>query len=101
MDVYEDTRVAMDNRIEDLLSQMNVEEKAGLMFITMIGMDTDGGLSEMPTPSNPLSFFIETNSEMVAKKKMNHFNITQAPSAKAGGSYTAEWTPLIQGISFC
>ena len=95
LDVYEDTRAAMDNRIEDLLSQMNVEEKAGLMFITMIGMDTDGGLSEMPTPSNPLSFFIETNSEMVAKKKMNHFNITQAPSAKA----IAIWNNNIQKLA--
>lgn len=83
LDVYEDSRAAIDRRIEDLISQMNVEEKAGLMFISMCGMSPDGTLHEKPFFSEPLSFLLETNSTMVAKKKMNHFNILQATTPKA------------------
>lgn len=83
LDVYEDGRAAIENRVEDLLGQMNLEEKAGLMFITMIGMNGDGSLSEMPSFSEPLTFILESNSAMVAKKKMNHFNIIQATTPKA------------------
>ncbi len=39
LDIYEDNRAGIDSRIEDLLSQMNIEEKAGLMFITMAAMN--------------------------------------------------------------
>lgn len=83
LDVYEDSRAAIDRRIEDLISQMNVEEKAGLMFISMCGMSPDGALHEKPFFSEPLSLLLETNSTMVAKKKMNHFNILQATTPKA------------------
>ncbi len=33
MDVYEDTKQPFDARINDLLKQMTIEEKAGMMFI--------------------------------------------------------------------
>jgi hypothetical protein len=33
MDMYEDKKQLLDARVEDLLSQMNVKEKAGQMFI--------------------------------------------------------------------
>ena len=42
LDIYEDSRESVDKRVEDLLSQMTIEEKAGQMFITMIGMGRDG-----------------------------------------------------------
>ena len=32
LDPYEDSRRPIDERVEDLLSQMTLEEKAGLMF---------------------------------------------------------------------
>ena len=38
LDVYEDSRATIDARLDDLISQMSLEEKAGTMFITMIGM---------------------------------------------------------------
>jgi beta-glucosidase len=38
LDAYEDIRADLEKRVEDLTKQMNLEEKAGLMFITMIGM---------------------------------------------------------------
>ena len=44
LDPYEDPRRPIQERIADLLSQMNLEEKAGMMFHAMIGMNQDGSL---------------------------------------------------------
>ena len=79
LDPYEDSRADIEIRIDDLISQMNIEEKAGLMFITMIAMNPSGELSEVPTFKDPMTFAFESNSEMVARKKMNHFNSIQSP----------------------
>jgi len=75
LDVYEDSRRTIDERTDDLLAQMTLEEKAGCMFITMIGMGKNGNLLEKPTLSDPFSFALPPTSEMVLTKRMNHFNI--------------------------
>ena len=36
LDVYEDPRQPIEDRVEDLLGQMTVEEKVGLMFSPML-----------------------------------------------------------------
>ena len=79
LDVYEDHRQSVEARTEDLLSQMNLEEKAGLMFITMTGIGSKGELSESKTIFNPFSIMFPANSEFVVNKKMNHFNTLQSP----------------------
>ena len=83
LDIYEDTRADTDSRVNDLLRQMNLEEKAGLMFITMAGMGSDGSLSNKKAVFEPMSFFFESNASMVAKKKMNHFNTVQSLEPEA------------------
>jgi beta-glucosidase len=95
LDVYEDHRQEMENRIDDLISQMNLEEKAGLMFITMIGMNSDGSLSETVDFKEPFTMMLESNSSLVAKKKMNHFNLIQATSAQA----MIAWSNNIQKLA--
>ncbi len=75
LDVYEDTSKNIDERVEDLISQMSIEEKAGSMFITVIGINEDGSLSESPTFSNIFSFLFPSSSKMLVNLKMNHFNI--------------------------
>ncbi|MEM1216984.1 MAG: glycoside hydrolase family 3 N-terminal domain-containing protein, partial [Bacteroidota bacterium] len=92
LDVYEDRTAALEDRVEDLLGQMTVAEKAGMMFITMALMNNDGTPLDMPVLSEPFSFFLETNSTLLAKKRMNHFNILQSPSAEA----LATWNNEIQ-----
>ena len=52
LDVYEDYRNPTPARVEDLLSQMTLEEKAGSMFISMIGMTSEGDHLDLP----PLTF---------------------------------------------
>ncbi len=83
LDVYEDRRASVNNRVDNLLSQMNLKEKAGLLFITMAAMNNDGSLSNEKTITNPFSFLLEANSTLVAKKLMNHFNTLQSPSPEA------------------
>ena len=94
LDVYEDKRRDFNERIEDLINQMNLEEKAGMMFITMAGMNPSGDLHEGPVFGDPMTFFLETNSSLLAKKKMNHINLVQATSPEA----MLEWHNKIQKL---
>lgn len=75
LDIYEDSRQAIDKRIEDLISQMTVEEKAGMFFHTAIAMNKDGTLLEKPNPGNIFSFMRPSSSSLILKKLMNHFNV--------------------------
>jgi len=100
LDPYENPEVSIEDRVENLLSQMTLEEKAGTMFITMIGMQPDGKPLDMPLFSFNvinlmLSFMLPTNSEMIIKKKMNSFNIIQSYSA----DIMAEYNNNIQKIA--
>ena len=85
MDPYENSSAPVEERVQDVLSRMTLEEKAGMMFINMIAMQPDGSLQERPTPTNPFTFMFPTNSEMIVRRHMNHFNIMQsiAPAAMA------------------
>ena len=56
LDVYEDNRQPIESRVNDLLSLMNLEEKAGTMFIPPISMNKDGSVSEKPSFSDIFSF---------------------------------------------
>ena len=95
LDTYEDSRAGLNDRVDNLTQLMSIEEKAGLMFITMIGMNTDGSLGESPTLRDPLTFILESNSGMLVKKHMNHFNILQSPSAGA----LLNWNNNIQKLA--
>lgn len=77
LDPYEDSRVPIQERVEDLLSQLTIEEKAGLMFQTMIGINKDGILTDKSTLVNPI-----TTIEMVIKRRMSHFNVLELPPVK-------------------
>ena len=74
---------------------MNLEEKAGMMFINMIGMLPDGSLQERPMLSNPFTFMIPSNSEMIARRHMNHFNIMQSHDPDA----MAVWYNSVQKLA--
>ncbi len=92
LDVYEDNRQSIDDRVDDLISQMTIEEKAGSMFINMIGMTDEGNLLELPIiSSNPLFFLLSmvfpSNSEMIIKKHMNSFNIIDSYPANILARY--------------
>jgi len=95
LDIYEDKRCKTENRVNDLLSQMNLEEKAGLMFIPPISMNKDGSLSEKPVLSDLFSLMSLGSSTMLFDKKINHFNIFMGTSAKG----MATWYNNLQKLA--
>ena len=93
LDVYENRGASLEDRVSDLVSQMSLEEKAGSMFVNMIGTTPDGEPMEKPVIStNPIdlamSFMIPSNSEMIARKKMNSFNILASLDANLMAKYS-------------
>jgi len=91
LDVYEDYRSPIGDRVEDLLDQMTLEEKAGLMFHTMIGMNPDGSLVEKAgMKSGPT-----VTSEIIAVKLLNHFNLLYGHQPRE----MAEWHNRLQKIA--
>jgi len=86
LDVYEDKNASIEDRVNDLVAQMTMEEKAGTMFITMTGMTPEGEPLDKPFLSkNPLDFmmvvFMPASSDMLVNKKMNSFNIIHSYEA--------------------
>ncbi len=90
LDPYEDPRRPIEERVEDLLQQMTLEEKAGLMFQTMIGMNKDGTILEKMG-----MFPLPQTSDMIARRLMNHFNILEGSDPR----HMAEWHNRIQQLA--
>ena len=63
LDPYENPNNTIEERVEDLVNQMTIEEKAGSIFINMIGVNADGTLMEVPNLFNPFSFLMGSSSE--------------------------------------
>ncbi|WP_029289183.1 glycoside hydrolase family 3 N-terminal domain-containing protein [Cellulomonas sp. HZM] len=67
--VYRDPSRSVDERADDLLSRMTLEEKAGQLFQHMV---TSGSLDEG-------AFGLPSAREYVVDKHMTHVNVLQAP----------------------
>ena len=91
LDPYEDPRRPIEERVEDLLQQMTLEEKAGMLFHTMIGMNKDGMLLEKTG-----LFPLPQTSDMIARRLMNHFNIIMEISSPR---HMAEWHNRVQKLA--
>jgi len=81
LDVYEDTRQPVEARIKDLLSQMTLEEKAGMMFINGARINDDGSIDDKPATG--MFAFAPNALKLMNSKKMNHFNLWAIPSIDA------------------
>jgi len=92
LDVYEDKNASIEDRVNDLVAQMTLEEKAGTMFITMIGMTPEGEPLDKPLFSkNQLDLmmvlFMPAGSDMLVNQKMNSFNIIHSYEADILAKY--------------
>src|SRR5215212_6415626 len=78
LDPYEDPRRPIDERVENLLSQMTLEEKAGLMFHMVAGVNKDGSLNP------PSDGFMRGApiGDMVSAELLNHFNVHALPAPR-------------------
>ena len=91
MDIYEDPAQKLENRVDDLLKQMTLEEKAGMMFINGARVNNDGSLGRQAPQPGQFAFG-ETADELMMGKKMNHFNLWAVPNIPA----LAVWYNAIQ-----
>jgi beta-glucosidase len=91
LDLYEDWRQPIETRVEDLLAQMTLEEKAGMMFINGSVVNEDGSIEEKPGGEG----FGGVASIQMDAQLMTHFNLWQIPSAQA----TANWYNQLQAYA--
>ena len=88
LDIYEDPRQPIEARVEDLLSQLSLAEKAGLLFINGAAVNEDATLEAKPgTPG-----FGRVAVDQITKQQMSHFNLWQIP----GGRIVARWHNQLQ-----
>jgi beta-glucosidase len=81
LDIYEDRRRPIEQRVKDLLARMTPEEKVGMLFQPMIACTPAGDLIER----KPMFVNRVPTSELVVGRQIRHFNITSsvAPSKMA------------------
>lgn len=95
LDRYEDPRAPIEERVEDLLAQMSLEEKAGLMFHTFIEIGPEGQVLEIPRPVDP-EREPEGAQTLIGRRHLNHFNIRATPK---NARQVAEWHNRIQQLA--
>lgn len=87
LDIYEDIQQSIDARIEDLIAQMTLEEKAGMMFMNGAPVSEDAdpqGRVNLTGPAARMASVVENMNAL----KMTHFNIWDIP---ADPSIFARW----------
>ncbi|WP_091029990.1 glycoside hydrolase family 3 protein [Microbacterium oxydans] len=87
---FRDSSLPVEERVEILLAQMTLEEKAGLFFHAMISMGEDGALSD-----GDEEFDLPSNAEYVSHRHMSHFNLLTGGSPEA----MARWNNHIQDLA--
>jgi beta-glucosidase len=92
LDVYEDNRLPVEERVDDLLSQMTIEEKAGMMWHPPIGVGQEGEILGKP---NIKAMNMNSTWDLVVNRKLNHFNLFAIPESKK----LAEWHNRLQEIA--
>lgn len=90
LDPYEDPRLPVEERVEDLLSRMTLEEKAGLMFHTAVAFHIQDSAA-----------FVEADlsssraGEMVTTPMLNHFNFPPISEPRLA----AQWQNKMQALA--
>lgn len=90
LDPYEDPRRPLEERIDNLLGQMTLEEKAGMLFQTGIAMNSDGSLHEGGGPMD-----MPPTTDLITGRLMNHFNVWATTQPRP----TAEWYNRLQQLA--
>ncbi|MFC0561015.1 glycoside hydrolase family 3 protein [Halalkalibacter alkalisediminis] len=86
LDPYEDWRRPVDERVDDLVSRMNLEEKAGLMLInthTPIANPEDGK-------------YVEEHDRLIVQNQMRYVIFRQTPTLDVIAKYTNQLQSLAE-----
>ncbi|MDF2091403.1 glycoside hydrolase family 3 N-terminal domain-containing protein [Knoellia sp. 3-2P3] len=90
MDPYEDPRLPVEERVDDLLSRLSLPEKAGLMFQTVIEAGEDGTVLEHPGRISK-----SPTSVVVLDKHLTHFNVHALDDPRMA----ARWHNTLQALA--
>jgi hypothetical protein len=89
LDPYKDARLPLAERVADLLAQMTLAEKAGLLFQIFAASPMDrASLMSADLGATPAG-------QLVTGLLMNHFNFPNFPEARAA----AEWQNKMQALA--
>lgn len=86
---YQDSSLPIEERIENLLEQMTLEEKAGMMFQNMVVLGADGEFDA------DISIFGGPSLQDMLDKHMTHFNVI----GSATPAQMAEWSNALQRLA--
>ena len=90
MDPFEDPRLPVHERVDDLLPRLSLEEKAGLLFHTVIEAGADGVPLEGPGLISK-----SATTAVVLDKGLNHFNVHALDDPRMA----ARWHNAVQAIA--
>ncbi len=79
LDIYEDARRPTEDRVQDLLKKMTLEEKAGMMFYSPVRVNADGTIEDKPT-KDFLSSISPVGINEIDKHHITHFNLFSVPA---------------------
>ena len=79
LDIYENINAPIEERIDDLIAQMTLEEKAGCFFMPGVAVNDDGSLDKDSTAKGPGARY-PTAKANIDDGKLNHFNVWAIPS---------------------
>jgi beta-glucosidase len=91
MEPYRDPARPVAERIEDLFSRMTLEEKAGLLFHSILIPGPNGSVTEGPTGMRAQ----EPATAYISGRLMSHFNLAAVMPARA----LAEWHNRVQQLA--
>ncbi|MBA2696336.1 MAG: glycoside hydrolase family 3 protein, partial [Actinobacteria bacterium] len=92
LDPYEDPRLPVAERVEDLLARLSLPEKAGLMFHTVIEAGADGQVLEEPG-----KIAKSGASAVLLGKHLSHFNVHALGEARLAARWHNALQRLAQG----
>ncbi|WP_110590039.1 glycoside hydrolase family 3 N-terminal domain-containing protein [Microbacterium suaedae] len=90
MDPYEDPRLPIPARVEDLLSRLSLREKAGLMVQSVVAVTTDGDIDGPPIVERR-----PTARELVEERAVTHLNVHRIPEP----AVMARWVNSVQRVA--
>ncbi|CAI6334425.1 unnamed protein product [Periconia digitata] len=88
---YRDASLSVEERVQDLISRMTVEEKAGQLFHTQIQLGVNGTLD-----LGNATLSRNSTVNMVTEKHMTHFNLL---GTVADVKQNAEWYNRVQQLA--
>ena len=90
LDPYEDPSLSIEERVADLLAQMTLAEKAGLMFHAIAGVNPDGTLEPPPGRFSRMAI-----TQVVTDQHLTHFNVHALPETVRA----VEWHNRLQAVA--